>query len=695
MKKLVIVESPAKAKTIAKYLGKDFKVEASQGHVRDLPKSDLGVDIDNNFTPKYINIRGKADIINKLKKTAKEASKVYLATDPDREGEAISWHLAQILGIDQNDSCRITFNEITKNAVKDSLKRPRPIDSNLVNAQQARRILDRLVGYKISPILWEKVRSGLSAGRVQSVATRLVVEREEEINNFISQEYWTIDALFEKNKQIFSAKFYGTDDGKIELKNKEEVDKILKKVSNKNFVVKSIKLSEKKKNPPPPFITSTLQQEASRKLRFTPSKTMMIAQQLYEGVEIKGEGSLGLITYMRTDSLRVAEEAQKAAINLIRDKYGEKYLPEKPRVYKVKKGAQDAHEAIRPTYLEKDPESLKDSLSQDQYKLYKLIYERFLASQMASAVYDTINADIKADEYIFKLAGSKLKFAGFMDIYIEGKDTEEEEEQNLLPDISVDEVLNLKEINPKQHFTQPPPRYTEATLIRALEEKGIGRPSTYAPTIQTILEREYVFKEDRFLKPTELGIIVTNIMKEYFKDIIDIQFTAELEENLDFIEEGKIDWVEIVKKYYEPLKKELEYAKKMIEQVELKDEESDEICEKCGRRMVIKKGRYGKFLACPGFPECRNTKPLLKYIDVKCPKCGNRMIERRSKKGKYYYTCENYPHCDMILWDKPSKNCPKCGQLMYTKGKKGNKINVCSNEECKYQEVIENNEKVE
>lgn len=688
MKKLVIVESPAKAKTIAKYLGKEFKVEASMGHVRDLPKSDLGVDIENDFAPKYINIRGKADVINRLKKSAESAEKVYLATDPDREGEAISWHLATILGLDVNENLRITFNEITKKAVQESLKNARPIDQNLVNAQQARRVLDRLVGYKLSPFLWEKVKGGLSAGRVQSVATRLVVEREEEIENFKPEEYWTLEAVFKKDAQEFKAKFYGDKKGKIELKNQGQVQKIEEKIKNKEFKVVKIKVSEKKKNPPPPFITSTLQQEASRKLRFTPAKTMAVAQMLYEGVEIKGEGSVGLITYMRTDSTRISEEAQQAARNLILQKFGREYLPEKPRVYKTKKDAQDAHEAIRPTYLEMDPESIKDSLTLDQYKLYKLIYDRFLASQMESSIYEVLSAELEVEGYIFKLTGSKLKFAGFMEVYVEGKDTEDEEEENQLLEIREGEVLKPIKLESKQHFTQPPSRYTEATLIKALEEKGIGRPSTYAPTIQTILERGYVVKEDRFLKPTELGKLVTNILKEYFKDIIDIEFTAELEENLDKIEEGKLEWTEVVRKYYQPLEKELEIARATLLKVKVEDEETDIVCENCGRKMVIKKGRYGKFLACPGYPECKNTKPYYDYLDVLCPKCGKRIIEKKSKKGKRYYTCEGYPDCDLILWEKPAKNCPKCGSLMFEKGRKGNKKLICSNENCAYEEKI-------
>jgi len=689
LKKLVIVESPAKAKTIAKYLGKEFKVEASMGHIRDLPKSDLGVDIENNFAPKYINIRGKADVINKLKKSAQEAERVYLATDPDREGEAISWHLATILGLDMNDNVRITFNEITKKAVQESLKNARPINQNLVNAQQARRVLDRLVGYKLSPFLWEKVKSGLSAGRVQSVATRLVVEREEEIENFKPEEYWTLEAIFKKDNQEFKAKFYGSKNGKLELKNQEQVDRIINQIKNKEFKVTKLKISEKKKNPPPPFITSTLQQEASRKLRFSPAKTMMIAQMLYEGVEIKGEGSIGLITYMRTDSTRVAEEAQEAARRIILQRFGKEYVPEKPRVYKVKKDAQDAHEAIRPTYIEKDPESIKDSLTPDQYKLYKLIYDRFLASQMESSIYDSLSAELEVEGYVFKLTGSKLKFPGFMEVYIEGKDADdEEEEENQLPEIFEGEMLKPIKLDKKQHFTQPPSRYTEATLIKTLEEKGIGRPSTYAPTIQTILERGYVVKEDRFLKPTELGKVVTNILKEYFKDIIDIEFTAELEENLDRIEEGKADWVEIVRKFYLPLEKELETARNTLQQIKVDDEETDVVCENCGRKMVIKKGRYGKFLACPGYPECKTTKPYFDYLDVLCPKCGKRLVEKKSKKGKKYYTCESYPECDFIVWERPAKNCPKCNQLMFEKGKKGNKKLVCSNESCGYEEKV-------
>ncbi|WAM33461.1 type I DNA topoisomerase [Caldicellulosiruptor morganii] len=694
MKKLVIVESPAKAKTIAKYLGKEFKVEASMGHVRDLPKSDLGVDIENNFTPKYINIRGKANVINRLKKSAMEAEKVYLATDPDREGEAISWHLANILGLDINSSVRITFNEITKKAVQESLKNARPIDQNLVNAQQARRVLDRLVGYKLSPFLWEKVKGGLSAGRVQSVATRLVVEREEEIENFKPEEYWTLEAIFKKDNQEFKAKFYGTKKDKIEFKNQQQVDEIVNQLKDKEFRVAKLKISEKKKNPPPPFITSTLQQEASRKLRFTPAKTMMIAQMLYEGVEIKGEGSVGLITYMRTDSTRVSQEAQEAARRVILQKFGKEYVPENPRVYKTKKDAQDAHEAIRPTYIEKDPESIKDSLTPDQYRLYKLIYDRFLASQMESSVYDSLTAELEVQDYIFKLTGSKLKFPGFMVVYVEGKDSDtEEEEENQLPEIVEGEMLKPVGLEKKQHFTQPPSRYTEATLIRALEEKGIGRPSTYAPTIQTILERGYVVKEDRFLKPTELGRVVTNILKEYFKDIIDIEFTAELEENLDKIEEGKADWVEIVKKFYQPLEKELEIARNTMQQIKVEDEQTDIVCENCGRNMVIKKGRYGKFLACPGYPECKNTKPYFDYLDVLCPRCGKKLVEKKSKKGKKYYTCENYPECDLIVWEKPAGNCPKCNQLMFEKGKKGSKKLVCSNESCGYE--VKLNEKGE
>jgi len=684
---LVIVESPAKAKTIGRFLGKDYKIEASVGHVRDLPKSQLGVDVENKFEPKYITIRGKGDVISKLKKEAKNAKKIFLATDPDREGEAISWHLATLLNIDNSEKCRITFNEITKNAVKNAIKSPRQIDMNLVNAQQARRVLDRIVGYKISPLLWRKVRKGLSAGRVQSVATRLICDREEEIENFIPEEYWTIEAKLSKakGKASFEAKFYGVGDEKIELKNQQQVDEILKEIEGENFTVLKIKKGEKKKHPAPPFTTSTLQQEAARKLGFPTKKTMMIAQQLYEGIDVKGVGALGLVTYIRTDSTRISSEAQQEARDLIASKFGQEYLPEGTRVYKNKSASQDAHEAIRPTYVSMDPDSIKTSLNNDQYKLYKLIWERFLASQMASAVYDTMSLEISAGRFIFRANGSKVKFPGFMAVYIEGKDEETEESENNIPDIAEGEVLNLKKIDPKQHFTQPPPRYTEATLVKALEEKGIGRPSTYAPTITTILARGYVEKEKKSLVPTELGKIVTDIMKKHFKDIVDIEFTAQMEKQLDDVEEGSKDWVQVIEDFYIPFVNVLKEADAQIEQVEIPDEVTDILCEKCGRNMVIKNGRYGKFLACPGFPDCRNARPLLEEAGVNCPKCGGKVLVKKTRKGKKYFGCENNPDCNFMTWDKPIKeSCPKCGSFLVKK-LSGKKVFLkCSSEDCNY-----------
>jgi DNA topoisomerase-1 len=684
---LVIVESPAKAKTIGKFLGKGYKITASMGHVRDLPKSQMGVDVDNNFEPKYITIRGKGDLISKLKKEAKNADKIYLATDPDREGEAISWHLANLLNVSDKDKCRITFNEITKNAVKNAIKSPRQIDMNLVDAQQARRVLDRIVGYKISPLLWKKVRKGLSAGRVQSVATKLICDREEEIEKFVPEEYWSIDAKFSKQKAkaSFDARFHGTAEEKIELKNEEQVNNILKEIKGKDFAVSKIKKGEKKKSPAPPFITSTLQQEASRKLGFTTKRTMMVAQQLYEGVDIKGHGAMGLVTYIRTDSTRVASEAQQEARKYIVDKYGEKYIPEEPRVFKNKSASQDAHESIRPTYISMDPDSVKDSLTSEQYKLYKLIWERFVASQMSSALYDTLSVDISVAGYIFKAAGSKVKFPGFIVVYIEGKDEETESSETNIPDLSEGEKLELKKLDPKQHFTQPPQRYTEATLVKALEEKGIGRPSTYAPTITTILARGYVEKEKKFLLPTELGKIVTDIMKNHFKDIVDIQFTAQMEKKLDDVEEGGKRWVEIMRDFYSQFADTLKVAEDSIGQVEIRDEVTDIICEKCGRNMVIKHGRYGKFLACPGFPECRNARPILEEAGVNCPKCKGKVLVKKSKKGRKYLGCENNPTCGFMTWDKPAnEDCPKCGNFL-VKHFSGKKESIkCSNDGCDY-----------
>ena len=682
---LVIVESPAKAKTINKYLGKNYTVIASMGHMRDLPKSQLGIDIENNYEPKYITIRGKGDLLSKLKKAAKSADKVYLATDPDREGEAISWHLAQILEIDEKQKCRITFNEVTKSAVTASLKEARPIDNNLVDAQQARRALDRIVGYKISPILWKKVKKGLSAGRVQSVATKLVVDREREINAFEPKEYWSLNASLKVSgeRKALLARFYGVNGKKKELKSFDEAQKIQQMASKGDFVVTKANYSEKMQQPSPPFTTSTLQQEASRKMGFTSRRTMSAAQQLYEGVALPSKGTLGLITYMRTDSLRITPEAQEAARSLISHKYGAQYTPKSPRIYKTGKNAQDAHEAIRPTDVTILPESIKEAVSADLYKLYKLIWERFVASQMSNAVYDTLNAEFDASGATFRASSKALKFAGYRAVYIDGSEENEEKDEKRL--IKIEEGMHLQagEIEQEQHFTEPPARYTEASLIKTMEENGIGRPSTYAPTISTILGRDYVVREKRMLKPTELGEVVTDIMAENFSDIVDVDFTANMEKQLDDIEEGSEKWIDVIDEFYKPFKSVLEKAEKSIEKIELKPEESDEICEKCGRNMVIKLGKYGKFLACPGFPECRNAKPILQDTGVKCPKCGGRIVARKSQKGKKYFSCENTPNCDFLLWDEPIKTpCPKCGSVMTRKYVKRKSITVCSNPEC-------------
>lgn len=694
---LVIVESPAKANTISKFLGKDYKIVASVGHVRDLPKSQMGVDIENDFEPRYITIRGKGDIISKLRKEAKNSKKILLATDPDREGEAISWHLAQLLDVDENAECRITFNEITKNAVRNAIKQPRKINMDLVDAQQARRVLDRIVGYKISPLLWRKVRKGLSAGRVQSVAARLVCDREEEIEKFIPDEYWTVTALLHKKKstRTFEAKFYGRMDQKIELKNEEQVREILKQLEGKDYIVHRVKYGEKKKTPPAPFTTSTLQQEASRKLGFPTKKTMMIAQQLYEGLEVKGHGSVGLVTYIRTDSTRISAEAQQTAKEYINSNYGDKYLPNEPRVYKNRSESQDAHEAIRPTNVDLTPASIKGSLTSDQYRLYNLIWSRFIASQMASAVYDTIAADILAGDLLFKANGSKLKFDGYLAVYTEGRDEDSKEDdarenEVSIPDLEQDEILMLKKIEDKQRFTQPPQRYTEATLVKALEEKGIGRPSTYAPIITTILARGYAVKEKKFLVPTELGRIVNELMKSNFREIVDVQFTAQMEQKLDDVEEGTKKWVEVMKEFYEPFAKTLKEAESRIENIEIPDEVTDVICEKCGRNMVIKMGRYGKFLACPGFPECRNAKPILEEAGVNCPLCGGRVLIKKTKTKKSYLGCENYPECNFMSWDMPSgEMCPECGNFMVKKYS-GKKLTlVCSNEKCGFKKAPE------
>ncbi len=652
--KLIIVESPAKANTIKKFLGGSTKVVASMGHIRDLPKSKLGVNIENDFEPEYINIRGKGDLIKLLKKEAKQADKVYLATDPDREGEAIAWHLATILKDEEAKITRVTFNEITKGAVQKAIKEPRDIDVNLVDAQQARRVLDRIVGYKISPLLWKKVRRGLSAGRVQSVAVELIVEREEEIENFKPEEYWNIyvDLKDKESKKQFQAKFYGQNGKKLEIHSKEEVDKILEQIEKEKYIVEEVKRGEKKRTPAPPFTTSTMQQEASRKLGFTLKRTMSTAQGLYEGVKIPDRGTVGLITYMRTDSTRISEEARAAAKEHIVGTYGENYFEN--RYYRAKKDSQDAHEGIRPTYADLEPDSIKDSLTRDQYKLYKLIYNRFMASQMAAAVYDTMSVTINSGEYNFKANGQLLKFKGFMTLYVEGTDIQEKEEEGMLPDLKEKQEVDLQKINPKQSFTEPPPRYTEASLVKALEEKGIGRPSTYSPTITTILERRYIEKEQKQLIPTELGKVVNKLLTENFTDVINVEFTAKIENEFDEIAEGNEEWKKMLREFYGPFEKELERVEKELEHVELKEEVSDVQCDKCGRMMVYKYGRYGKFLACPGYPECKNAKPIVETIDVPCPKCGATVQVRKTKRKRNYYICENNPKsCDYISWNKP------------------------------------------
>ena len=654
--KLIIVESPAKANTIKKFLGGSTKVIASMGHVRDLPKSKLGIDVEHNFEPQYINIRGKGDLIKELKKDAKSAKKVYLATDPDREGEAIAWHLSNILDVDKDKITRVTFNEITKTAVQKAIKEPRDIDVNLVDAQQARRVLDRIVGYKMSPVLWKKVRRGLSAGRVQSVAVKLIVDREEEIEKFIPEEYWNIYAklLDEKSNKIFDAKFYGKGGKKLEIHNKEQVDEILENIKNAKYIVEDIKKGEKKRTPAPPFTTSTMQQEASRKLGFTLKKTMSVAQGLYEGVKIPEKGTVGLITYMRTDSTRISEEARANAKTHIVESYGEKYYEN--RYYKTNKEAQDAHEGIRPTYADLEPDKIKEFLTRDQYKLYKLIYNRFMASQMSAAIYDTMAVTIDANKYIFKANGQNLKFKGFMTLYVEDSDEKQEDEEGMIPELELKQEVKKKSIEPKQSFTEPPPRYTEASLVKALEEKGIGRPSTYSPTITTILERRYIEKEQKQLVPTELGKIVNKLLTENFKDVINVEFTANVESQFDNIAEGKEDWRKMIGEFYTPFEQTVEKVEKELEHVELVEEVSDVKCEKCGRMMVYKYGKFGKFLACPGYPECKNTKAIVETIDEPCPKCGGTVQVRRAKNKKKYYICENNPKsCDYISWNKPKK----------------------------------------
>lgn len=652
--KLIIVESPAKATTIKKFLGGNVKVLASMGHIRDLPKSKLAIDIENDFTPEYINIRGKGDLIKTLKKEAKNAKHVYLATDPDREGEAIAWHLAYILEIPEDEVCRVTFNEITKEAIQKSIKSPRKIDKDLTDAQQARRVLDRIVGYKISPILWKKVKRGLSAGRVQSVAVKLIVDREEEIEKFIPEEYWNITAqlLEPKTEKTFEANFYGKEGKKLELHSKEDVDYIIKQIEKGQYIVTDVKKGEKKRTPAPPFTTSTMQQEASRKLGFTLKRTMSIAQGLYEGVNVGAKGTVGLITYMRTDSTRISEEARAYAKEYIVKTYGENYYEN--RYYKTKQNSQDAHEAIRPTYIDLEPETIKQYLTPEQYKLYKLIYNRFIASQMSAAIYNTVSANIDVNKYNFRASGQNLKFKGFMTLYVEVLENEKEEVELSLPELEIGATVIKQKLNSKQSFTAPPPRYTEASLVKALEEKGIGRPSTYSPTITTILERRYIEKEQKQLMPTELGKVVNKLLVENFSNIIDVEFTAKIEEEFDAVAEGKENWKQILREFYPPFKEQLDKAEKELEHVTIADEVTDIPCEKCGRMMVIKYGRYGKFLACPGYPECKNAKPIVENIDVPCPVCGAKVQVRKTKRKKKYYICEHNPEtCNYISWNKP------------------------------------------
>lgn len=687
---LVIVESPAKARTISKFLGKKYQVKASIGHLIDLPRSQLGIDLENDFEPKYITIRGKGKILQELKNATKKAEKVYLATDPDREGEAISWHLSNSLKLSNNTPCRVEFHEITKTAVKNAFSRPRHINQPKVEAQQARRILDRLVGYKLSPLLWEKVRKGLSAGRVQSVALRLVCDREREIEAFVPEEYWSIEGEFKEPAagNVFLAKFYGRDGKKMDLATEDEVNEILPNLKGKPCLVQKVQLRERKRNPAPPFITSTLQQEASRKLRFTTKKTMLIAQQLYEGIKVghKGEAE-GLITYMRTDATVVSAYAQEEARKYIATKFDDEYLPSKPRKFATAKSAQEAHEAIRPTAVFKDPANVKDFLTRDQYRLYKLIWERFLASQMEAAVMEQVRADLQVGDYLFRATGSSIKFPGFMAIYTEGEDEEKEKEKQL-PPLKQGQQLELLKLDPRQHFTQPPPRFTEATLVKMMEKKGIGRPSTYSPTIETIQSRGYVLKEGRIFKPMELGFIIADLLKEFFPEIIDVNFTAQLEDKLDQIESGEASRQKVLREFYAPFKERLDVAQKEMEKIEIRDEETDEVCPHCGKNLVKKMGRYGLFLACPGFPECRHTKQIKVEIGVKCPLCEGAVVERRSKKGRKFFGCDRYPACKFVSWDKPvAEKCPECGSYLVEKIRRGGNLSYkCSNKSCGYQE---------
>ncbi|MBE6825643.1 MAG: type I DNA topoisomerase [Oscillospiraceae bacterium] len=691
MSNLVIVESPAKAKTIQKYLGSGYEVIASMGHIRDLPKSKLGVDVENGFVPQYLDMKGKEEVIKDLKRRAKKSDCVYLATDPDREGEAISWHLAQMLGLDMNADNRVAFNEITKTGVQNGMANPHKIDLDLVNAQQARRILDRLVGYKLSPFLWKKVKRGLSAGRVQSVAVRLIVDREDEINAFVPKEYWSIDAKLRSahSTRQFAAKLAAVDGKKIEIGDEAQAQMLLHRLEDASFVVTGIKKRVTKKQPAPPFITSTLQQEASKRMGFQSKRTMKAAQELYEGVDVDGMGAVGLITYMRTDSLRISADAQAAAAEYIRGAYGENYLPDKPRVFKSKKNAQDAHEAIRPTMPDLTPDRVKGSLTSDQYKLYKLIWERFIASQMANALLDTVSVDIDAAGCLFKASGYSVQFDGFTVLY-EEKNENEEENQKMLPLLSMQEVLKVLSLDGNQHFTQPPARYSEATLIKALEENGIGRPSTYAPTITTILSRMYVEREGKQLKPTALGVVTTTLMKEHFEHIVDAAFTAKMETDLDNVEQGTADWVSTLDAFYQDFSKTLTQAEEAMEgkHVKIPDEETDVVCEKCGRTMVIKIGRFGKFIACPGFPECTNTKKIVQETGGSCPLCGEKIVLKKSKRGRSFYGCNGYPACSFMTWNLPTEEtCPQCKSTLFQKGGKSGKL-VCEKPDCGYERSL-------
>lgn len=692
MSKLVIVESPAKAKTIKKYLGSDFDVVASMGHVRDLPENRLSVDVKKDFKPKYEVIKGKEKLVEELKEAADKSDEIFLATDPDREGEAISWHLAYLLGLDVEDHNRVTFNEITKTAVTNGIEHPRAIDMDLVNAQQARRILDRLVGYKLSPFLSQKIRRGLSGGRVQSVAVRIIVDRENEIRKFVPEEYWTLDAKFipKGSRKAFPASFYGDVDGKIKISNKEQADKILAELEDAEYQVVKVKKGTRRKSPAPPFITSTLQQEASRKLGFQARRTMKVAQELYEGVEVADMGAVGLITYMRTDSLRISEDAVKEAADYILERWGKKYLSDTPRKFKVKANAQDGHEAIRPTMPNLSPDQVKDSLTSDQYKLYKLIWERFIACQMSNCLQSTTQADIQAKNYIFKASGYTVTFDGYTVLYEEGKD-EEEEAKGALPVLENGMPLKCKELVGNQHFTQPPPRYTEASLIKALEENGIGRPSTYATTISTITAREYVTRENKTLKPTELGEVITKLMKEHFPKIVNIKFTAQVESELDEVEHGKEEWTQQLHTFYDEFSDTLKKAKEAMDgvKIQLEEDKTDIICELCGRQMVVKTGRYGKFIACPGYPECKNIKKIINETGAECPKCGGRVIVKKTKKGRVFYGCKEYPNCDFVSWDEPSmEKCPQCGKTLLKKKGKKPKL-YCITPDCGYEKVEE------